>query len=147
MSQERKRKLNLNKREVATQRNIITNLWFCGGAVNLRARPITVNQKPQIICCFFAGDASVWIKAPSLKKKGRKQYVYLAVGNNRALCTLLSRLTPYASTCFPFLFGVSAKCVTQEGRAGCLGGGRMCGDGLPSAVYSGRHQLWIPACS
>lgn len=45
------------------------------------------------------------------------------MGNNRALCTLLSRLTPYASTCFPFLFGVSAKCVTQEGEQGVWGAG------------------------
>ncbi len=36
--------------------------------------------------------------------------------------------------------------VWHEGEQG-VWGGCTCGDGLPSTVYSGQHQLWIPACS
>lgn len=126
MSQERKRKLNLNKREVATQRSIITNLWFCGGAVNLRARPITVNQKPQIICCFFAGDASVWIKAPSLKKKGRKQYVYPRCGKQQS--SMYTSL-PFDSLC-KHMFSISVWSVSE-----------MCDTRRESRVSGGRAYV------
>ena len=44
------------------------------------------------------------------------------------------------------VWSVSEMCDTR-GASRASRGGRMCGDGLPSAVYSGRHQLWIPACS
>ena len=91
---------------------------------------------------LFCGDASVWIKGLSLKKR-REALNTPPCGNNSALCTLL---TPRVSTCFPFLFGVSAKCVTQ-GECRVSGAGVREETGLPSAVYSGRHQLWIPACS
>lgn len=86
-----------------------------GGEVTLQVCPIymTINQGSQVnfpLC--FCRNESVSVKGLSLRKR-REALCIPHCGNSRALCTLLSLLTPYVSTCFPFLFGVSANCVTQ----------------------------------
>lgn len=86
-----------------------------GGEVILQAWPIMwqlIRERQLNIPWCFCRDESVWMKGLSLKKSQEALFIPRC-GNNRALCTLLSPLTPYVSTCFPFLFFVSAKCVTQ----------------------------------
>ncbi len=58
-------------------------------------------------------------------------------------------LLPFDSLC-EHMFSISVQSVSEmcdtRGEQG-VWGGCMCGDGLPGTVYSGQHQLWIPACS
>lgn len=86
-----------------------------GGEVILQAWPIRwllIRERQLNIPWCLCRDESVWMKGLSLKKNQEARCIPHC-GNNRALCTLLSLLTPHVSTCFPFLFGVSAECVTQ----------------------------------
>lgn len=74
--------------------------------------------------------ARVWLKKQ--KKKRWKALCIPHCGNNRALCTLLS-------TCFPFMIGVSAKCMQSRDEESAVEV-----DCQPLFTL-GQHQLWISA--
>lgn len=111
---------------------------------------LTINQgtsdKYSLVC--FQGCVGSERNAECGEKAGSK-HLYQSLWEQQSPMYTSLPLTPYVSTCFPFLFGVSAKYVTQgasrvSGAAVCVGMGcqalftlasTSCGYQLPAKCH------------